>query len=159
MRHILALLTLLFSTSCAAATVGIVENVEKCEMQWQIRLEPHRERATEAEGWPEQLILDANQGGDFKMAQKYMERYGWFAAATENPNDLTLYFMPNTTPLSSYDTRIRRPVIAIPSEGLKRACYAAWISGVPFVRVTKRGADPTTVIYSVTTDSIPIRDF
>jgi hypothetical protein len=112
------------------------------------------------EDWPEQLILDANLGGDFKMAQRYMERYGWFAAATEDPNDLTLYFMPDVSPPDSRgDPRFIQRTSAIPAEGLKRACYAAWISGVPFTRVTRRGEQGQDVLYSVTTEDMPVNEF
>ena len=147
-------------SACAAETPGLVGDPEKCVLQWEIRLAPHRDMHGADEGWPEQLILDANLGGDFKMAQRYMERYGWFAAATEDPNDLTLYFMPDVSPPDNRgDPRFIQRTSAIPAEGLKRACYAAWISSVPFTRVTRRGEQGQDVLYSVTTEDMPVNEF
>ena len=160
MRGLFIILSAPILVSAADPKAGFVENPEKCEAQWEIRLQPRRQTTSIDEGWPEQLILDANLGGDFKMAQRYMEKFGWFAAATSDQNDLTLYFMPDTEVRAG--NRIwsgRSRVAAIPSEGLKRACYAAWISGVPFVRVTKRGEGGESVLYSVNTDNMPVREF
>jgi len=161
MKNLIMSVAALAASACAnaSASSGYVDNPEKCQAQWEVRLEPFRERYGANQGWPEQLILDANQAGDFKMAQRYMAKFGWNAAATSDPNDLTLYFMPDTTPTVTNDPRFRQRPIPIVSEGLKRACYAAWISGVPFVRVTKRGPDGTDVLYTVTTEKLPLNDF
>ena len=149
----------LSSSSAMKANDGYVDDPEKCQTQWEIRLEPFREMYGPNEGWPEQLILDANQGGDFKMAQRYMAKFGWIAAATSDPNDLTLYFMPDSTGNITNDPRFRKRPIPVISEGVKRACFAAWISGVPFVRVTKRGSGGSNVLYSVSTEKLPVNDF
>jgi hypothetical protein len=161
-RGLIIMALAVWPLGCAAANSGIVENPEKCEAQWEIRLASYREQYGHSDGWNEQFILDANIGGDFKMAQRYMEKYGWFAAANENPNDLTLHFMPDTNPPNtSGDTRFdfKKLPVGIPSEGLKRACYAAWISGVPFTRVTRRGVEGKDVLYSITTENLPVNDF
>lgn len=159
MRMLPIFVSAIFMATGANAKAGAVDDPEKCEAQWEIRLEQHRNTVSRNVGWPEQLILDANQGGDFKMAQRYMERFGWYAMANESPDDLSLHFMPDTQPVISYSPRHRQRVAANPAEGLKRACYAAWISGVPFVRVTKRGTDGTSVWYSVTTENMPVKEF
>lgn len=159
MRILILLSAAAFVISCAKAETGKVDNPEKCVAQWQIRLESHRNMTGESDGWPEQLILDANQGGDFKMAQLYMAKFGWFAAASENDKDLSLFFMPDLNPVKSSDPRFKQPVAAILADGLKHACNASWISGVPFVRVTKRGEEGQGVLYSVTTENMPIREF
>ena len=143
MKWALVLALLIAAPNAIAAEVpGHVADPQKCVLQWETRLYEHRHLTGEdANYWPEQLILDAELGGDEKLAKDYMEQHGWFAAYSGEPTK-TLYLMPNTERMGIFPA-------ADPSQGVKHACTAAWISGVPFTQVVRRGEGGQGVIYEV----------
>ena len=127
----------------------------KCELYWMTKLKEYRDqiKGDEERYWPEQLVLDANLGGDEELALEFMEQHGWWAGAAGADASIQeqrrAYLMPNR------DKEFGNIPVAVEGDGVKLACKASWVSGVPFVSVIRRGSEGRGIIYQVSYEGPP----
>jgi len=119
-------------------SVEAVKDAELCSLRTETRLKDARQSTYERrEIWPDQYWFDA-RSGDWKLAQSFMRQHGFWAVASKNDNDLVFIVdRDGTVTFMKGD----------PAKGVRLACQASWISGVPFKSIDAR--DGTDLLYSV----------
>jgi hypothetical protein len=119
-------------------SVEAVKDVELCSLRTETRLQDARQATYQRRDiWPDQYWFDARIG-DWKLAQSFMRQHGYWAVASKDDSDLVFVVdRDGTVTFKKGD----------PAQGVRLACQASWISGVPFKSIDARSG--TDLLYSV----------
>ena len=141
----MALMTLLTVAACSDTSIKPVTDVVSCVDRTEARLFEARRVAAESRNEGSDIfVLDGDKGGDVALAESFMKMNGWRAMGSTNPKDQNqLYLIPNTS-----EFKVDGPLGRL-EDGPRLACRASKLSGVPFVSVTRRTKDLSSIIYEI----------